>query len=100
MDATKSEKQRKLLETELEAVGIRLNTKAPDGESVRFATLWSEDQSAFDIGKTQISTSDTSSFDPVSSRFQAKNGRRSHHQQHRQADQNRRTYHPIHPRLL
>lgn len=30
MDATKSNEQRRLLETELEAVGIRLNTKAPD----------------------------------------------------------------------
>ncbi|KAJ9109841.1 hypothetical protein QFC19_001820 [Naganishia cerealis] len=32
MDATKSNEQRRLLETELEAVGIRLNTKAPDGK--------------------------------------------------------------------
>ncbi|KAJ9106345.1 hypothetical protein QFC21_001491 [Naganishia friedmannii] len=30
VDATKSNEQRRLLETELEAVGIRLNTKAPD----------------------------------------------------------------------
>lgn len=33
MDATKSAEQRRLLEAELEAVGIRLNTKAPDGQS-------------------------------------------------------------------
>jgi hypothetical protein len=32
VDATKSSEQRKLLEAELEAVGIRLNTKKPDGE--------------------------------------------------------------------
>lgn len=31
MDATKSNEQRKLLEAELEAVGIRLNTSPPDG---------------------------------------------------------------------
>jgi ribosome-interacting GTPase 1 len=31
VDATKSTEQRRLLEAELEAVGIRLNTKAPDG---------------------------------------------------------------------
>jgi ribosome-interacting GTPase 1 len=34
VDATKSNEQRRLLETELEAVGIRLNTKAPDGGSL------------------------------------------------------------------
>jgi ribosome-interacting GTPase 1 len=31
VDATKSNEQRKLLEAELEAVGIRLNTSPPDG---------------------------------------------------------------------
>lgn len=31
VDATKSHEQRKLLEAELDAVGIRLNTSAPDG---------------------------------------------------------------------
>jgi ribosome-interacting GTPase 1 len=30
VDATKSAEQKKLLEIELEAVGIRLNTKPPD----------------------------------------------------------------------
>lgn len=33
VDATKSQEQRRQLETELEAVGIRLNGKAPDGKS-------------------------------------------------------------------
>lgn len=32
LDATKSLDQRRLLETELEAVGIRINKKKPDGE--------------------------------------------------------------------
>ena len=32
VDATKSSEQRRLLEAELEAVGIRLNTKKPDSE--------------------------------------------------------------------
>ena len=30
LDVTKGDSQRRLLELELEAVGIRLNTKAPD----------------------------------------------------------------------
>lgn len=33
LDATKSVEQRRLLELELDAVGIRLNKSKPDGES-------------------------------------------------------------------
>lgn len=40
VDATKSAEQRRLLEAELEAVGIRLNTQAPDGE-FRARSCWS-----------------------------------------------------------
>jgi ribosome-interacting GTPase 1 len=40
VDATKSAEQRRLLEAELEAVGIRLNTKAPDGKSSSWKSFW------------------------------------------------------------
>jgi len=38
LDATKSEEQRRLLEIELDAVGIRLNKTKPDGMSASWDT--------------------------------------------------------------
>jgi len=65
VDATKSNEQRKLLEAELEAVGIRLNTAPPDGTQKA-----EHDQDCHDLTRlTSVSPS---------SRLQAQICRRDH----------------------